>query len=104
MDSFAPRLRERWPMAALIALFVLIGAAIVFMRAGPTEVQTAEIIRLGIRATHLGNQSTVIVRTASGEQREIAAPAGSLRRCASGDEIRLLRKPNGLEVAPVACP
>jgi hypothetical protein len=104
VDSFAPRLRERWPMAALMVLFVLVGAAIIFMRKGPATVETGEIVRFGIRANHLGNQPTVIVRTAAGEQREFIAPAGSLRGCISGDDIQLLRKPNGLEAAPVACP
>jgi hypothetical protein len=104
MDTFAPRLRERWPAATLISLFLFVTGAVVFLQIGPAKVETGEVVRFGIRATHVGNKPTVIVRTPVGEQHEIIASSGALRGCASGDEIQLVRKARRLEVAPFGCP
>jgi hypothetical protein len=101
VDTFAPRLRERWPMVTLAALFLVVSGALVFLNIGPTSVELGKVVRLGVRGD---SQPTVIVRTMAGEQLEIVAPAGSLRGCVSGDDIELLRKANRVEVAPVGCP
>jgi hypothetical protein len=91
-------------MAALVLLFLLAGGVVIAVQSGPVSSELAKVVRFGIRASHLGNQPTVIVRTTNGKQYEIVALAGSIKGCASGEDIRLLRRGNWLEVAPVGCP
>jgi hypothetical protein len=70
---------------------------------GPTNAETGEVVRFGIRADYAGNKPSVIVRTSAGKQFEIVAPATSLQGCSRGAKIKLLRKVNRLEVAPIGC-
>lgn len=93
----------------LVAVLVFIGivAAVIFvfvyLRAGPTEVELAEVIRFGTHASDMGNRPTVIVRATDGRQFELAASRGSLRNCQAGDAIRLIRRAHSLGIDPRGC-
>jgi len=84
---------------SLIVAFGLLAAGTVYSRRGPTTIETGIVTRFGMPDAH----AFVLVRMPDGREQAITTTAGSLRACAIGRPIRLMRQGRVLSLAPFAC-
>lgn len=83
----------------LIVLFGLVAAAELYSRSGQTTFETGIVTRFD----KAGSRPFVHVRLSNGHTQVLHAESGSLRACAIGRPIRLMRQGQVLVLAPVAC-
>lgn len=84
-------------------LAVAVTATFAWKQSGTQTSETGKIVRFGAYADGAGDHPTVIAIMSDGSERQIEATPALLVGCKVGANIKLLKSPTHVEVAPAGC-